>query len=383
MVVSRPAAVRDILVANAAAYVRPNAAVRVLSAPIGGGLFLAEGAEWRRQRRLFAPSFAPREAGGFMGHVATLAERLVRRLAAAAPGVVDLFAAVQSLTLAVAAQSLLSIDIAPWDGPLRAMVVSYSHDLARPGLLDFLLPPGVPSLRDLRRHRFRRRWMTLVRTIVAHRLRDAVQAADLFDTLVRSGPDRALLHEHVATLLVTGSETTGAALYWSLYLLAARPDLQDRVADEAGADLGTLPLARAVVQEAMRLYPPAFSIVRQALEATDAAGVAIPKGAIVQTAPFVLHRHAQFWQRPQVFDPDRFLPGAPPPDRSVYIPFGLGPRACIAAQFAQAEAVLVLAMLVRAFRITPTTDRPVWPTAQITLQPYDPAPFRIAARVPH
>jgi cytochrome P450 len=200
-----------------------------------------------------------------------------------------------------------------------------------------------------------------------------------------------LFIQQIATLLITGSETTGAALYWSVYLTAAAPDVQARVAAEARAAeigegnaadvLGQLPYTRAVVSEAMRLYPPALSIVRRALAADVADGAAISKGAIVQTAPWVLHRHRRLWNRPNDFDPDRFLPDAPAPERYTYIPFGIGPRQCIGMQFALTEATLVLAMLLRDFALAPTADAPVTPVAQITLQPFDPAPFRLSPRV--
>jgi unspecific monooxygenase len=166
--------------------------------------------------------------------------------------------------------------------------------------------------------------------------------------------------------------------------------MQERIAEEARAAaigeanaseaLERLPYTRAVVSEAMRLYPPALSIVRQALADDLADGVKIPKGAVVQTAPWVLHRHRLLWERPDEFDPARFMPEAGTPVRYSYIPFGVGPRQCIGLQFAMAEATLVLAMLLREFTVAPTVDRSVTPVAQITLQPSDPAPFRLAPR---
>ena len=396
MILSRPDAVQHLLVTNAANYVRPNAATRVLGPPIGGGLFLAEGAEWRRQRRMLAPAFAPRASPSFARHVASLGADLVADLAAQAPADVALFDAVQRLALAVAAWSLFSIDMAPYDAEMRALSSDYAARLAQLGMLDFLLPVGIPSPRDLRRRRFRRRWMALIHRIVADRRRHTPVApaagADLFDTLTETEVARGLFDQQVATLLITGSETTSAALFWSLLLLAGSPEWQDRIAaeaatldlspDGAAASLPRLHAARAVVQEAMRLYPPAFSIVRQALAADRAGGTDIPAGAIVQAAPWVLHRHRLLWDRPDAFDPARFLPDAPPPPRFTYLPFGVGPRACIAAPFAQLEAVLVVALLVRAFVIAPTTDRAVTPVAQITLQPWDPPPLRITLRHP-
>ena len=106
-----------------------------------------------------------------------------------------------------------------------------------------------------------------------------------------------------------------------------------------------LPVARAVVQEALRLYPPAFTIVRLAKERDELAGEEVPPGTLVVISPWLLHRHRKLWQDPDAFDPSRFLPGAPPVGRYAYLPFGIGPRVCVGAQFALLEASLVLATL--------------------------------------
>jgi cytochrome P450 len=389
MVVSRPGAVHHILLRNAENYVRPDAAFRVLSPPIGDGLFLAEGAEWRRERKLLAPAFAARAVPRLAVHAVRHGERMLAGLRAGQLERSPLFETLRDLTVAIAAEAFFGIDIAPYADELRALSSSYTDRLARGDLLDFLLPLWLPSPRDWARRRFRRRWLALIGRIVAERRR-AGEAGSLFAQLDASETPRGIFVQQVATLLITGSETTGAALFWSVYLCAGAPGVQARVAEEARAAgiteenaaeaLERLPYTRAVVSEAMRLYPPALSIVRRALTADVADGVAIARDAIVQVAPWVLHRHRLLWERPDQFDPERFLPQAPAPERYSYIPFGLGPRVCIGMQFALAEATLVLAMLLREFAVAPTTDRAVTPVAQITLQPSDPAPFRLARR---
>jgi len=135
-----------------------------------------------------------------------------------------------------------------------------------------------------------------------------------------------------------------------------------------------------VVDETLRLYPPAFSIVRQARRADRAGDISIPPRAVVLIVPWVLHRHRLLWHDPDRFDPARFLPEAEPPARFSYLPFGAGPRACIGAQFALTESVLVLARLVQAFRIELADDQPVLPVALITLQPDHSPPFRLHRR---
>lgn len=389
MIVSRPGSVHHILVRNEDNYVRPDAAFRVLAPPIGDGLFLAEGHEWRRQRKMLAPAFNTRSVTGFSAHAVKHARAMLSQLRAGPLDNAPLFETLRDLTIAIAAEALFGIDLAPYAGEVRALSSSYTDRLARGDLFDFLLPLWLPSPRDWARRRFRRRWLALMTRIVADR-RSAGEAESLFSQLDASETPRGIFVQQVATFLITGSETTGAALFWSVYLAATAPEVQARVAEEArsarigeanAADaLERLPYTRAVVSEAMRLYPPALSIVRRALADDVADGVEIRKGAIVQTAPWVLHRHRLLWDRPDEFDPDRFLPNAPPPQRYSYIPFGVGPRQCIGMQFALAEATLVLAMLLRDFAIAPTTDRPVTPVAQITLQPSDPAPFQLKPR---
>jgi cytochrome P450 len=151
------------------------------------------------------------------------------------------------------------------------------------------------------------------------------------------------------------------------------PESSDGVMDR-------LPLTKAVVQEALRLYPPAFTIVRLALGEDEVAGQTIPEGSLVVMAPWILHRHKKRWSHPERFDPTRFVPGAPPVDRFAYLPFGIGPRVCIGAQFALIEATLVLAKLARAFRLELIGPKRVTPVAVVTTVP-DRAPvFRLLPR---
>jgi cytochrome P450 len=213
---------------------------------------------------------------------------------------------------------------------------------------------------------------------------------DLYDMMAATTADPAKLIEQSATMLAAGHETTAVALFWSAYLIASLPAVQERIAAEAApldlapagaaAALPRLRYTRAVVDEALRLYPPAFSIVRQALSRDEAAGVPIPARGVVLIVPWVLHRHRLLWRDPDRFDPARFLPDAEPPARFSYLPFGAGPRACIGAQFALSESVLVLARLVQSFRLERGDAVPVQPMALITLQPERSPPFQLVRR---
>ena len=190
----------------------------------------------------------------------------------------------------------------------------------------------------------------------------------------------AEVRDQVATLLLAGHETTALALFWSLVLLAQAPGWQDLLAAEDGEDASRRPLTRAVVDEAMRLYPPAFAIARMAREPDTVANIRLKRGDAIIIAPWVLHRHRQLWEAPEAFDPRRFLPSAPPPDRFAYLPFGAGPRICIGAHFALTEAVLVLGGLLRHFRVELASTRPVLPITVMTTQPDHRPSFRFHRR---
>jgi cytochrome P450 len=389
LVLNRPDGIRHVLVDNSDNYVRSRVTIRILEPLLGQGLFLAAGENWRRQRRTVAPAFAPRMVPLFARRVAEVAEASIADFAARGEAPIDLLAAMQDLALAVAGRSLLSLELR--QGPrLRRLIRFYGDWLSRPGFFDFLLPPGVPSPRDLARAVFRRYWLRAIGEIVAERRQRNGGGEDMFDLLAEAAASPQELTEQIATMIVAGHETTAATLFWALWLVATNPAAQAAIAAEAAPlDLGPqgaaealsqLVYTRAVVHEALRLYPPAFTIVRQALAADEAGGVPIPAAGVVLISPWVLHRHRRLWAAPETFDPTRFLPGAPAPDRFAYLPFGIGPRVCVGAQFALTEAVLVLATLVRAFEFARCDDAPVTPTAIVLTQPDPPPLFRLRRR---
>jgi unspecific monooxygenase len=399
VILNRPKGIHHILVEKPQNYGRTRGTIRMLRPLLGDGLLLSEGEDWKHQRRTVAPAFAPRTIPLLARHVAGAADAAITRLATSEEGKVDLLSAMQALALEIAGRSMFSVVMERHRPELRDLIMRYAAGLGRPTLLDFLLPLAIPSPRDLSRRRVRRHWVRLIGRIIAERRGKACDAApgDLFDLLSTGcNPETGApisaddLVDQVATLIAAGHETTGVALFWSLYLSAAAPAVQQRLAAEvtplelgpAAADeaLPRLVYTRAVVQEALRLYPPAYAIVRQARIDDDVDGIALPAGTIVFIAPWVLHRHRRLWARPDVFDPTRFLPGAPAPDRFAYLPFGIGPRVCIGAQFALTEATLVLAKMIKAFEIGYADNVSVTPIGIITTQPDHPPKFCLRPR---
>ena len=399
VILSRPDAIHHVLVDHPENYARAEAAVRILRPMFGRGLFLSAGDDWRQQRRTTAPGFAPRAVRLLAGNVAEAVGELIETLTAGQGRTLDLVPLFQTLALEIIGRAIFSLDMKRHAPDLRELILNYAARLGRPSLADFLLPLGVPTPTDLARRTFRRRWRKLVTEIITERRAradaDAQQGPrDMFDVLAAAAEDdeRPLerLGDQVATFIVAGHETTASAMFWACYLLASEPEAQDRIAaeaawfalgpDDAAEAVPQLTYTRAVVDEVLRLYPPAFVITRQAVADDFVGGIPVPKRSLVLIAPWVLHRHRRSWSEPDRFDPDRFLPGRPQPPRFAYLPFGTGPRTCIGSPFALTELVLVLALLMRHFRIALAPHAPVNPVGLTTIQPDRPPPFILQRR---
>ncbi len=397
VLLNEPEAIGHVLVRNGANYRRPVVTRKILAPLLGEGLLLSEGPAWKLQRRTIAPTLSPRAMPVLTGHVARAAAESAGRLAAMA-GPVELLPELQRTALDIAGRSMFSLEMAAHGKALRTDLTRFAMELSSPSALDMLLPQA-PNPRDGARRRFRAGWIRTVGAIVA--ARDRAPAGDgprdLLDLLrdardpeTGQGFTPVQLCDQVATMILAGHETTALALFWSLCLVAQAPFWQQRIADEAAAlDLGPanaaaamdhLPVTRAVVSEALRLYPPAFLITREAIARDVAHRTLIPRGATVAISPWVLHRHSMLWAHPHSFDPHRFMPGVPPPPRFAYLPFGAGPRICVAAQFAMNEAMLVLATLVRQFRFAGVNLAEVRPFGKVTTQPDRPAFFSVTRR---
>ena len=397
-ILNTPDAIRHVLVDNYENYSRTPAAIRVLRPVLGEGLLIAEGRAWKHQRRTLAPAFTPRAVAPLIPHMITVIDETVAKLQAACGEPVDLRQAMQQMTLEIAGRTMFSFGMDRHGTTLRDFVMEYGERLARPHFLDLLLPLGWPSPQDFSRARFRKRWTHFVGTLMSERRaagkNQSAPLRDLFDLIgAARDPETGQaftdeqLGDQVATMILAGHETTATALFWSLYLLALDPATQDELAAEvAGAtvngvlDIEQLKFTRAVVDETMRLYPPAFLIARSAAARDMIAGMPVRKNDIVLVAPWLLHRHEKLWRDPDAFIPERFMPPAPPPDRFAYLPFGVGARVCIGAHFALVEATLALAKIVGAFRITLLDQAPVMPIGVVTTQPDRSPMFCIARR---
>ena len=401
-ILNTPDAIRHVLVDNYENYTRTPAGFRVLRPVLGEGLLIAEGRAWKHQRRTLAPAFTPRAVMTLVPHMLAATDETIAKLKETGGAPVDLREAMQRMTLEIAGRTMFSFGMSRHGAALRDFVMEYGSRLARPHVLDLLLPLSWPSPQDFSRARFRKRWTSFIAMLMAERRtagkNEGAPPRDLFDLMVAArDPETgqaftdAQLGVQVATMILAGHETTATALFWSLYLLALDPASQDTLAAEVqgavegasanGAfDIERLKFTRAVVDETMRLYPPAFLIARAAAGPDTVAGRPVKNKDVILIAPWLLHRHEKLWRDPNAFIPSRFMPGAPPPDRFAYLPFGVGARVCIGAHFALVEATLALAKIVGAFRVELLDKEPVIPVGVVTTQPDRSPMFRITPR---
>jgi unspecific monooxygenase len=393
-------AIKHVLVDNYENYARTPGGIRVLRPMLGEGLLIAEGKTWKHQRRTLAPAFTPRAVSMLIPHMVAVTDETVVKLKPQCGRPIDLREVMQRMTLDIAGRTMFSFEMGRHGATLREFVFEYGTRLASPHLLDLVLPLSWPTPRDFARARFRKRWTAFVAQLMAER-RAAGKSGDappqdLFDLMgAARDPETGaafsdeLLADEVATMILAGHETTAIALFWALYLLALDPESQEKLAREAqdaqdltkgAAEPERLPFTRAVIDEALRLYPPAFLIARAAVGPDRVSGFPVRKGDVILIAPWLLHRHEKLWQAPNAFLPERFMPGAAPPERFAYLPFGAGARVCIGAHFALVEATLALARLVGAYRIELVDHLPVMPVGVVTTQPSRSPMFRITPR---
>jgi len=385
--VMEPGALKRILRDNVAAYPKSVVTKLILGPAIGESLFVAEGAEWMWQRRTAAPVFTHRNVAALAQVMTAAAERAAERVARAAGHEADLFAEMVTATFEVISDVTFSGDEGFDRAAVHRAIEQYIGQTARVSFLDVIgAPAWVPRPHRLATGAAMRMTKRLAdQAIAARRAAGARIPPDLLDLLL-AGADpetgrrmtASELRDNLLTFIVAGHETTALTLGWALYLCAFDPDVQAAARAEAQAvlgdraatapDLAALPLTRRIVDEALRLYPPAAFLARTAQAADRLCGRDVLPGDTVILPIYALHRHHRLWADPDRFDPGRFAdPRAVP--RFHYLPFGDGPRVCIGASFALQEAVIILATLLARFRFAPVPGRNPRPVMILTLRP--------------
>ena len=388
--VNEPGAIKHILLDNAANYHKTEITRRLLEPGLGRGLLTSEGETWRRHRRIMAPAFDHRSIVSYAPIMTEIAERLVAEWDRRPEGTeLDVAAAMMHATLHIISRTMFSSDSDDIVDIVEKGVERYQAEV-RPGLADLLELPVWLSRLGSAHHpeRIYTEFDRAIDRLLAARERDtASQPKDLLARLIAArdeetggGMSAGEVRNQVVTIFMAGHETTALALTWTWYLLSQHPAVEAKLHAELEAvlggrtprhdQLGQLPYTRMVIEEAMRLYPPAHTLSRTAMGEDEVLGRRIPKGAQIMIVPWLLHRNPRLWQDPERFDPERFAPDrAASRPRFAYIPFGAGPRICIGAAFAMAEAMLILATVAQRYRLRLKAGFPVEPQGLITLRP--------------
>lgn len=385
-----PASIRRVLLEEVDSYPKSDITKALLRPAIGDSLFIAEGAHWRWQRRTAAPVFSHRNVLNLASIMTAAAERSCDRITAAGPRAVDMAADMVRATFDVIADVTFSGDRAFAADAVHKGIEAYIAQAGKISLFDILgFPDWVPRPgRIMSGEAVAQMKNVADQAIEDRRARSHTEAhavPDLLDLLMEGAdPDTgrrmttAELRDNLLTFIVAGHETTALTLGWSLYLCAFDQSVQDRARAEAqsllqgraatGADVPRLPFIRQIIDEALRLYPPAGVVSRTAMRHDTLCGASIRPGDTVMIPIYALHRNSRLWEDPDSFKPDRFA-DRKAIDRYAYLPFGDGPRICIGASFALQEAVIILATLLSRFRFTRVPGRDPDPVMILTLRP--------------
>jgi cytochrome P450 len=401
LLVCDPDVIGEILVEKADAFGRDPATRRSFKPVVGeNSIFVADGAEWRWQRRAAAPIFRHETILSFVPVFAAMAERQVERWKDVGPDrPVDAAAAMTRTTFDIIVESMLG-------GSASLDADRYGHALTEnfetiPWHLIysmFGIPEWMPFPSRSRAMRSRDFLHRDMRRIIELRRAKPARQPDLLDQLLaardpetgRSMSDTEIVN-NLLTFIAAGHETTAVALTWTLWLLAKDQESQRRAREEVSAVVGRGPITgahvdrllfcRQVISEAMRLYPAAPGIGRLPNEPMVLGGARINARTRIHIPIFALHRNTRLWENPNAFDPDRFAPDkVKGRSRYAFLPFGGGPRVCIGASFATIEAAVILAALVRAVQFRPVVGHRPQPVARVTLRPAGGMPLLVAAR---
>lgn len=359
--VNDPDGVRRVLVANGRNYGKSTIQYRSLALVTGEGLLVADTEAWRRQRPLVQPAFHHETLEHIVSHVDVAVQRMLARWdALPTGGVVDVDEAMMHGALEVVGHALFGTDLSADADRLATATLSALEVVVARARVP-VTPPGwvpTPANRKLRAS-VEELDGAVGRMMDERRRSPRAVPTDMLDLLMGSRDDTGAgltvteIRDQVVTFIVAGHETVASALTWAWALLAAHPQVQRDLQDESDAvlagrpatfaDYGRLPLARAIFDEALRLYPPAWLITRKSLGDDTLGGHDIPESSLLILSPWLLHRHPAAWPQAESFRPDRFLSGEA--DRTAFIPFGAGLRQCIGKDFAYVEGVLMLSAI--------------------------------------
>jgi cytochrome P450 len=395
LLVNDPEGVKHVLLDNVGNYRKSRQVQRTTGPALGNGLFNADGESWRFQRRTTAPMFSMRHVADFVAPMAQVAQKHLADWRAGMQ--IDAADEMMRLTYSIITHTMFTDDVRIDYSKLSAHFVTYLDTLGRIDLLSTLgVPAWAPTPKRIKARGAVKFFEREIGALIARRkaLIDADPAAapkDLLTLLLTTrDPEGGALfgadevYDNAMTFIFAGHETTANALAWTLYLLSQFPAVEARVAEEvrtADGDPAHMPYTRQVLEESLRLYPPAPFVSRDSIGPDRIGGIDIRGHTSVLISPWLIQRHRKLWEAPDYFDPDRFAPGRREKiHRFAYMPFGAGPRICIGMGFAMQEALIVLGVLLKRWRLSLVHGHPVMPLARLTLRPQFGLKMRVERR---
>lgn len=382
--ITRPDAVQRVLQDNAKNYKKEGRFTSIVRPALGDGLFSSDGEKWHTQRRVAQPAFHRERLPSMASAMADAIDAMLTRWQQFSDSrrQIDLQAETSRMTVDVIGRTLAGQNLTPFAERIAMSMVSTFDYFHHAFHHMFSAPLFIPTARNRAFKRVIQEIHALVEGMITTRQKNPTEAGhDLLAMLLGAYDtehDAIQLRDNLATFLGAGTETTAVALCWAWYLLEKNPDARRRLQQEVDSvlhssrptldDLPKLVYTRRVIDEGMRLYPPAWVISRTAIGEDSVCGFRVPAGSTVLMSPWITHRSSLYWEEPEQFDPDRFSP-----ERSrnraeyAYYPFGGGPRMCIGDRFSIMEQTLALAMTAQRFRVNVEHDG--IPAPVFTLRP--------------
>lgn len=397
VILGEPELVGEVLLDKDGVYIKDRI-TRGLSVFLGQGLLTSEGDPWRRQRKLIAPSLTRKHIAGYAASMVRLAREYASTLEAGE--VRDVAADMSTVTLEIVVTTLFGTALGTGHQEVGHAIDSLMDDFQTlTHSWRRAMPEWIPFTARRRMRVTTRAIDDVVNRVIRERRASGTLGDDLLSRLLaardESDPTRGMddrqLRDEVVTLFLAGHETTATALAWTLLLLAEHPEVDARVAAEVDRvvgdraatadDLPALTFCKAVLDESMRIYPPAHIIGREPTRDVRLGRWDIPAGTALLISPWALHHDPRFFDDPEAFRPDRWLDGSTERlPRHAYLPFGGGPRVCVGNHFAILEAVLTLASIVQKVRFERTSRKEIAIQPAVTLRPRDGLPLRVRPR---
>lgn len=389
-----PAEIARVLVADDD-YTKATFEDAALDRLLGEGLLLSEGENWQRQRQLVQPAFGPERIDDYATVMTEHAERLLDNWRVGETR--DVRVEMSRLTVEIIADAMFGTKLGAGTVTAIQSALEPIGQRFEPAFRRILIPDWAPTPENVA---YREAVETLDRVlddIVRERRGSEAERDDLLSMLLEAAadPDHPLdgdqLRDELITMLLAGHDTTALALTYTWYLLATHPEVKatlfaelDEVLDgelPTTADVRKLRYADRVLKEAMRLYPPVFTMFRQASRDVTLGGYRIPQGSTVMLPQWIVHRSSRHYDDPETFDPDRWTPerAATRPNYA-YFPFGGGPRHCIGKRFATMEATLILATIARDYELELASDSPLELRGSLTMHPKNPVNVTLRER---